>query len=50
MAFIRKKKISGKTYYYLVENKRVGNKVQQKVLRYLGNSDSIINKIGEKND
>jgi len=36
MAFIRKKKISGQTYYYLVESKRDGKKVRQKVIKYLG--------------
>lgn len=36
MAFVRAKRIAGKTYYYLVENKLVGGKVRQKVLKYLG--------------
>ena len=38
MAFIRAKKRGDKTYYYLVENKREGKKVNQKVLKYLGTS------------
>jgi len=38
MAFIRAKKRGDKTYYYLVENKREGKKVRQKVLKYLGTS------------
>lgn len=38
MAFIRAKNIKGKTYYYLVENKREGDKVKQTVLKYLGTS------------
>jgi len=37
MAFVREKKREGKTYYYLVEGKRVNGKVKQKVLKYLGN-------------
>jgi hypothetical protein len=37
MAFIRKKTIKGNDYFYLVEGFRVGNKVRQRVLRYLGN-------------
>ncbi len=37
MAFIRKKSISGIKYYYYVENYRKNKKVQQKVLKYLGN-------------
>lgn len=38
MAFIRAKRRGDKTYYYLVETKREGNKVKQKVLKYLGTS------------
>lgn len=36
MAFIVKKKIHGKEYFYLNENKRVGGKVKTKTLAYLG--------------
>ncbi len=36
MAFIVKKKIHGKDYYYLRESKRVGEKVISKCLAYLG--------------
>jgi hypothetical protein len=36
MAFVRTKRIKNKTYYYLVESKREGNKVRQKVIKYLG--------------
>ncbi|MBI4116746.1 glycine--tRNA ligase [Candidatus Pacearchaeota archaeon] len=36
MAFIVKKKIRGKDYYYLNENKRIGGKVKTKTLAYLG--------------
>jgi len=38
MAFIRAKRRGDKTYYYLVQNKREGRKVRQKVLKYLGTS------------
>jgi len=34
--FIRAKKIDGRTYYYLVEGRREGGKVRQKILKYLG--------------
>lgn len=34
--FIRVKAIKGKNYYYLVENTRNGEKVKQKVIKYLG--------------
>jgi len=36
MAFIRTKRIKNRTYYYLVESKREGKKVRQKVVKYLG--------------
>jgi hypothetical protein len=36
MAFVRAKRFNGRTYYYLVENHRVGDKIKQKVLKYLG--------------
>jgi len=42
MAYIRSKKIKGKTYYYIVEGKiDKRGKVKQKVLLYLGNIDNI---------
>ena len=36
MAFIRKRRIGKGTYYYVIENRRRGGKVRQKVLQYLG--------------
>ncbi len=44
MAFIVKKKISGKEYFYLQENKRIGEKVKTKTLAYLGKTKKIANK------
>jgi len=48
MAYIRKKKIKGKTYYYIVEgvyeDKIKPLRPKQKVIRYLGNVDSILEK------
>lgn len=41
MTFIRKKRIKGRTYYYEVENTRVGKKTVQKVVRYLGTADAL---------
>ena len=38
MAFVVKKKISGKEYYYLNENKRINGKVKTKTIAYLGKS------------
>jgi glycyl-tRNA synthetase len=39
MAFVVKKVISGKDYYYLNENKRIDGKVKTKTLAYLGKSE-----------
>ena len=36
MAFVRTKRQGDRTYYYLVESKREGKKVRQKVIKYLG--------------
>ena len=36
MAFVRVKRKGNRIYYYLVESKREGNKVRQRVIRYLG--------------
>jgi hypothetical protein len=36
MAFVRTKRIKNRTYYYLVESRREGKKVRQKVIKYLG--------------
>ena len=38
MAFIRAKRQGDKVYYYLVESRREGKRVRQKVLKYLGTS------------
>ncbi len=56
MAFIVKKKIHGKEYYYLNENKRIEGKVKTKTLAYLGKTkqgaekkmNKILNNIREK--
>ena len=36
MAFVRIKRKGNRIYYYLVESKREGKKVRQKVIKYLG--------------
>ena len=42
MAYVRKKKIKGGEYYYLVEGYRDGDgKVRQRVIKYLGKHGSI---------
>jgi len=42
MAYVRNKKIKGKTYYYVIEGNLVDGKVKQKVLMYLGNIENIL--------
>ena len=48
MAYIRKKKVKGKTYYYIVEGVYEEGikplRPKQKVIKYLGNVKSIIKK------
>ena len=45
MVFIRKKVRKGNTYYYIVENRREGDKVYQKVLYYIGTIETLIKKL-----
>lgn len=43
MVYLRVKKNRGKNYYYVVEGSRdQEGKVKQKVIRYLGNVESIL--------
>ena len=48
MAFMVKKKIKGRDYYYLNENKRVDGKVKTKTLAYLGKVKKDAEKKAEK--
>ena len=45
MAFIRKKIIRGKSYYYVVESKLDKGKVKQKVIYYIGTADTLLKKL-----
>jgi len=36
MSFIREKEINGRKYLYLVRSERIGDKVRQKVVKYIG--------------
>lgn len=45
MVFIRKKVRGKNTYYYIVENKREGDRVYQKVLYYIGTIKTLIKKL-----
>ena len=45
MAYIRAKKLKGKNYYYVVEGQRdKDGKVKQKVIKYLGTVEKILEK------
>ena len=45
MAYVRSKNLKGKNYYYLVEGQRdKDGKVKQKVLKYLGTAENILEK------
>ena len=48
--FIRKRKLGKKTYYYIVESKRDGKAISQKVLAYLGTAENILKVFKEKNN
>lgn len=48
MMFIRTKKKDGRIYYYIVEAVRKKDKVQQKVLMYLGTAEKIYKKLKSK--
>ena len=48
MVFIRKKKVRGKSYYYVVENNLVRGKVKQKVIYYIGTADTLLKKLKVK--
>jgi len=45
MAFIRKKIIRGRPYYYVVESKLDKGKVKQKVIYYIGTADTLLKKL-----
>jgi len=42
MMFIRAKKRGRKIYYYIVEGIRIKDKVQQKVIRYIGTAKNLL--------
>jgi len=51
MAYIRRKKVKGNTYYYVVEYaKDEKGKRKQKIVAYLGNVENVLNKFGIKRD
>ena len=44
--FIRANKRKGRVYYYIVKSIREGNRVQQKVIAYLGTAKTLLKKLG----
>ena len=42
--YVRKKKIKGYIYYYIVEGELKNKKVKQKIIRYLGSAEKILEK------
>lgn len=48
MAFIREKKINGNIYLYLVKTVREGDRVRQKVLKYIGPKSQVSQEEVEK--
>jgi hypothetical protein len=45
MAFIRRKKVKGKTYYYIVESYKEKGRVKQKVIYYIGTVNNLLKKL-----
>ena len=41
MAYVRRKRIKGNDYYYLVKSFRVNGKVKTRVLKYLGKTPEV---------
>ena len=45
VAYLRKKKIKGKNYYYIVEGRYEKGKPKQRVVKYVGNITTLIKKL-----
>lgn len=43
--YIRANKRGDRTYYYIVESVRKGNRVVQKVILYLGTAETVLKKL-----
>ena len=48
MTFIRKKRIKGRPYYYIVKSWKKDGRVKQKVLYYIGTAERLLQKLGIK--
>jgi len=49
MAFIRRKRVKGKIYYYVVESYKEKGKVKQRVLCYIGTAKNLLKKLHIRN-
>lgn len=45
MMFIRSKKKGSRTYYWIVESKRVKDKVIQRPIRYIGSAEKLLEQL-----
>lgn len=45
MVYLRKKKIRGHNYYYIVRGDLIKGKVKQKVLCYIGTAETLLKKL-----
>ena len=43
--FIRSKKKGKRTYYWIVESKRVKDKIVQKPIRYIGSAEKVLKQL-----
>lgn len=43
--FIRSKRKGNKTYYWIVESKRIKGKVAQRPILYIGSAESLLEKL-----
>jgi len=41
MAYVRRKRVKGHDYYYLVKSYRLNGKVKTRILKYLGSSPHV---------
>ena len=48
--YIRANKRGNRTYYYIVESVRKGEKVIQKVVLYLGSAETVLKKLKSKDN
>lgn len=45
VTYLRKKKIKGKNYYYIVEGRYEKGKLKQRVVKYVGNTTTLLKKL-----